>query len=318
MNIWNFVLNKLADNKDVMFLAIVESNGSSPGRQGFKMAVSSDNQLFGSIGGGVMEFEMVELSKKLLKSENFKPFLKHQIHKDDAEEKSSGMICSGNQYIAFYPLNIKHLSIFEEIANNLKSGNKTVLTISNDSFKIEKNELSDFKFYDEIFDEQNWIYKEQIAYENIVYIIGAGHVGLALSETMKQLDFQVIAIDNRENLNTYESNTYADIKAIINYNDINEYVKQGDNIYVVIMTFSHAFDKLILGKLVNNKYAYLGLMGSTKKIETIKQKLIQEGVTSDKLNEVYAPIGIKISSKTPAEIAISIAAEIIKIKNSDK
>ena len=107
-----------------------------------------------------------------------------------------------------------------------------------------------------------------------------------------------------------------DIKKIINYNNIDENIKEGKNIFVVIMTFSHAFDKLILGKLANKNFAYLGLMGSTKKIEGINKKLIDEGISSDKLNKVYSPIGIKISSKTPAEIAISIAAEIIKVKNA--
>ena len=76
MNIWNFILNKLNNNKEVVLLTIINSNGSSPGRQGFKMATSDDDELNGSVGGGVVEYNLVEQAKKLLKSEKKQPFVK--------------------------------------------------------------------------------------------------------------------------------------------------------------------------------------------------------------------------------------------------
>ncbi len=315
MNIWNFILNKLNNNKEVILLTIINSNGSSPGRQGFKMAISEDNELNGSVGGGVVEYNLVEQAKKLIEAAKKQPFIKYLIHNENAKENKSGLICSGNQYIAFYPLNKSHKYIIEQIVKGLKSDNKLLLSISNNNFNIEVDTNSNQRFFVDIKDKSNWIYKEELAYENIIYIIGAGHVGLALSKIIKQLDFKVVVIDNRKDLNTYNANKFADIKKIINYNNINEHIKEGNNIFVVIMTFSHAFDKLILGKLVNKNFAYLGLMGSTKKIEGINKKLIDEGISSESLDKVYSPIGIKISSKTPAEIAISIAAEIINVKN---
>jgi len=318
MNIWNFILNKLNNNQEVILLTIIKSNGSSPGRQGFKMAISEDNELNGSIGGGVVEYDLAEQAKKLLKLEKKQPFIKHLIHKENVKENKSGLICSGNQDIAFYPLNKNHKPLIEQIINSLKSENKLILSILNNNLKIDIDNTSELRFFVDIKDENNWIYKEELAYENIMYIIGAGHVGLALSETIKQLDFKLIVLDNRKDLNTYNTNNFADVKKIVNYNNIDKYIKEGDNIFVVIMTFSHALDKLILGKLANKNFAYLGLMGSTKKIEGINKKLIDEGISAESLNKVYSPIGIQIHSKTPAEIAISIAAEIIKIKNENK
>jgi xanthine dehydrogenase accessory factor len=72
-----------------------------------------------------------------------------------------------------------------------------------------------------------------------------------------------------------------------------------------------------LKKLISQPYTYLGLIGSDKKIETLFDELIQEGMSKDQLNKIFAPVGINIFSKTSQEIAVSIAAEIIREKNKD-
>ena len=68
MDVWEFIDNKLSANIDVMLLYVLESEGSSPGRKGFKMAVAADGDLYGTIGGGIMEFKLVEKARSLLQS----------------------------------------------------------------------------------------------------------------------------------------------------------------------------------------------------------------------------------------------------------
>ena len=98
IKLWNFIRENLARNIEVILLCVLESKGSSPGRQGFKMAVTTDDMV-GSIGGGIMEHKFVELAKEKLKIHSAEPVIKKQIHSKSAQRDQSGMICSGEQTI---------------------------------------------------------------------------------------------------------------------------------------------------------------------------------------------------------------------------
>ena len=121
MNIWNFIQNKLQHNINVMLLFVVESKGSSPGRKGFKMAVANDDSFCGTIGGGIMEFKLVEKAKSLLLQNQNNTFLQEQFHDKEHSKNQSGMICSGSQMIAFIPLNDKDIETINDIIKETKS-----------------------------------------------------------------------------------------------------------------------------------------------------------------------------------------------------
>ena len=107
MKHWQFIQQKLAQDQSVYLLTVIQHKGSSPGRQGFKMAVADDHEIFGSVGGGIMEYNLVELCKEFLQNHDPKPFIKRQIHKGTIVD-GSGMICSGEQTVIFYPLDRSH------------------------------------------------------------------------------------------------------------------------------------------------------------------------------------------------------------------
>ena len=90
---------------------------------------------------------------------------------------------------------------------------------------------------------------------------------------------------------------------------INEFVDK--ETYIVIITHEHKQDKLAVKSLVDLEYKYLGMIGSKRKVKITLDALEKEGVSEDKLKNIYTPIGIDISARTPAEIAVSILAEII-------
>jgi len=312
---WNFVKSKLDESKKIMLLVVIDSKGSSPGRLGFKMAVCEDAVLEGSVGGGIMEYDIVELGKAMLELGRPGPVLKKQIHKTNSGDDHSGMICSGEQTIVLLGLNENHKDIVNQIINNIDNNEAGVLKLSPQGLSFHPERTLNTATNSVIRSESEWEFNQLVGYRSRICIIGAGHVGLALSKLMKDLDFTVEIFDDRKDLNTLLNNVYADKKHVIDYAQIDQVVPQGANVYVVIMTFGHKSDQDVLASLIGKNYKYLGLMGSKAKVakiyKTIGHKPDEEGTA-----KVFSPIGLNIKSKTPMEIAVSVAAEIISVKNA--
>jgi xanthine dehydrogenase accessory factor len=314
MGFWNKILSNLKQKKNVVLMIVVENKGSSPGKQGFKMAVVSDGTFFGSIGGGLTEHQLVERAKVMHTENITKAEIHKSVHNNLEEKNKSGMICSGENTVILYPLSSKHIDNINEVAGNSILGIETTVKISLTQFTSKTGAVISKQYeYGE-----DGIFKEVIGYKHTVFIIGGGHVGLALSKQLKILGFYVQIIDNRTNLLTIEENTFADEKHIIDFEKLDDHIPSGENIYVVIASFSHQNDKKALAILIHKKIKYLGLMGSREKVTEVFNQLKKEGISEETLKNVHAPIGVPIKSETPEEIAVSIAAEIILIKNSSK
>ncbi len=309
MNIWKFIHNKLKERHQVVLMVVIDHSGSSPGRRGFKMAVAEDGELSGSIGGGVMEYRLVEQARKLFNSP-FKPFIKRQDHYAENTRESSGLACSGSQVIAFYLLDDTFLPDAEKMSAT-KSG-QTVFDHNGILFD-EKIQGSDST---KITDEQHWRYSEQQGYKHFLYLFGAGHVSVSVSRLLRQLWFYITVFDNRhEELATFKNNDFAHTKKIIDYKDAARHIPEGDHVYVAIMTFAHKNDLVVLQQLLDKNIKYLGMMGSDEKVASVFSELENRGIPRHKLDKVDAPIGLSIHSQTPDEIAVSIAAKIIQVKN---
>ena len=314
MKLWQHILSKLKNGQTVYLLTVVQNSGSSPGRQGFKMAVASDNTIFGSIGGGVMEYKLVEKAKKLLQKKENQTLLTKQIHQPKTTN-SSGMICSGEQTVVFSPLSGKHLKPIQQLLQKPDSTHLHI-TPNNVDFSFGSTTKNPIFSYQ---NQNNWNYKEPVNNKKTVYIVGSGHVGLATSELLKFLNFNVVVFDNRKNLNTFEQNRFADSKKNIFYNEVQQYIPNNPNSYIVIMTNKYTDDKLVLEKLLQTKslnYGYIGVLGSKAKIKTMFKALLKEGLSENLFKPIHAPIGINISSQTPQEIAVSIGAQLIAFKNN--
>lgn len=328
--IWQFAADRLKRGQSVMLLIVAESSGSSPGRQGFKMIVAEDD-LAGSIGGGVMEVELVEQAKSQIS--NFKSQINskiiEQVHQKNSPD-SSGMICSGKQTVIFFRLDSTHLNTVNEIIHVLENGYYQFLRIKPDYFKvvdlfskktgervISKDSDKSFDFIFEKKNENDFIYEELLGLKNKLFIIGGGHCALALSELMAKMDFHISLFDDRPNLNTLSKNKFAHTKTVISsYEQIDEFIPSGANVYVVVMTLGFAFDEIVIRKLFDKDFKYFGVLGSRAKMATLLKNLRQDGFDAEKLNKIRTPIGLPINSQTPEEIAVSIAAEIISVKNA--
>lgn len=160
------------------------------------------------------------------------------------------------------------------------------------------------------------LFLEPIVNKKKLYIFGAGHVGLALSQISKNLDFNVTIIDSRTEM-------FEDVEtegiAIINshYTDAIEQLVFDENTFVVIVTYDHAFDREILALTSQKKTAYIGMIGSNRKVEIAKKNLLaSKQIPQEVISKIDMPIGIEINAKTPQEIAISILGKLIQVRNS--
>jgi len=311
LDVWGFINDKLSANINVMLLYVLDSEGSSPGRRGFKMAVSAEGDLCGTIGGGIMEFKLVEKARSILRSGVKDVGLVKQFHDKTHDKNQSGMICSGSQLNVLIPLSSSDLEHIDQITGAQKRNENKVIHLSSEGIKVKDEGVRGLHYKT----ESDWSYTESINQRPVIHIIGGGHVGLALSELMHFLGFYIKLYDDRSELNTIEQNTFVDEKHFADYDAISERIHIGENDFAVIMTIGYRTDKIVLKQMLDKKFFYLGLLGSEKKNAKLFAELKAEGTDEKKLRKVAAPVGINIFSKTSKEIAISIAAQIIFEKN---
>jgi len=320
LELWQFIASRLKNGEAVMLLVAADSTGSSPGRAGYKMAVASDGELFGSIGGGVMEVNLVEQSRAVLSepgaiATGFST-LAEQVHQKNAPN-ASGMICSGKQTVVLKRLSADDTGTVNLIVNSLSQQKPAAFQISNLKFQIIENTPDGGLRYFSKTSETDFLYQETLGFSNQLFIIGGGHCALALSQLMSRLDFQIHIFDDRPELNTIAKNEFADEVTIVDsYEKIGEYVESGEHTYLVVMTLGYASDAVAIRQLFAHDLKYFGVLGSKAKMATMMKELRAEGVENERLTRIHTPIGLPINSRTPEEIAISIAAEIIAVKNA--
>ena len=316
IKLWQFIKSHLEKDGSIILMVVVESENSSPGRAGFKMAVSKNKEMIGSIGGGMMEHKLVDEAVENLKNGKKILSLKKLYHQGDMCEDSSGMICSGAETIFTITLQKNDLSTIKQIIDTILNNKIGALRFDPKGLSYHEDDLKKKRIIFNYENELNWNYQETIGQKDTIYIIGGGHVGLALSKVMSLLDFYVVLFDNRRDLQTMKLNTFANEKILINYDEIDSRLVEGEHSYVAIVSHTHETDRYVLGKVINRNFKYVGLMGSKAKAKNIISEMKQLGIADEKINSIHSPIGIDIKSETPEEIAISIAAEIIKIRNS--
>jgi xanthine dehydrogenase accessory factor len=318
LELWQFVAERLECRQSVTLLIVAQSAGSSPGRQGFKMAIAGD-EICGSIGGGVMEVALVEQAQgksKKAKGKNESEIVE-QVHRKNSPN-TSGMICSGRQTVIFYKLKPSDVQTVREIVRALELHQAKILQISNFKFQISKENQNDFDYKFEKRGEDDFTYEEKLGLKNRLFIVGGGHCALALSELASKMDFYISLFDDRPNLNTLAKNQFVHEKKIIrSYEQIDEFIASGANTYVVVMTLGYKSDAAVIRRLIDRDFKYFGVLGSRAKMKTLLRELEKEGFAKEKLNRIRTPIGLPINSRTPEEIAVSIAAEIISVKNKN-
>jgi len=176
---------------------------------------------------------------------------------------------------------------------------------------LENNQPGVLKYQDDAIE----VYIEPMQPLQTLLIAGAGHIGQAVAQLGKMVDFEVVVVDDRADFASRQR--FPDADKII-ADDIAKTLRQfpvGNSTYIVIVTRGHKNDEQALYSVINSNARYMGMIGSKRKIKVVYDSLKKKGVSPEQLSRVYAPIGLNINSHTVPEIAVSIVAQLIQMRN---
>jgi xanthine dehydrogenase accessory factor len=155
------------------------------------------------------------------------------------------------------------------------------------------------------------IFVEPILPTPVLYIFGAGHIGLNVYKIAQMAGFDVVIVDDRDTYANRERFPEAREIHAEAMDSVMSRLNPAESSYIVIVTRGHRHDMQVLGWAVNTAAHYVGMIGSKRKVLTVCQELEKQGVSRENLKRAHAPIGVDIGAASPEEIAVSILAELI-------
>ncbi|MFA5833281.1 MAG: XdhC family protein [Bacteroidota bacterium] len=309
---WKFIFDRLSRGESVMLLIVVEYEKGSPGKTGFKMAVTP-SEMAGTIGGGLMEFKLLSSTREFLASGKPVRIVKKMVHNPNTTiGEPSGLICAGSETICILSLSLDDATTIENIINGIHSYTPSHFELTNNGISFHKRKLENHNHFQSTSKDE-WFYRENVGAEYTVYIAGGGHVGLATARMLQMLDFNLVLFDDREDAPAMKEDSLIVRKIISPYEEIGTHIEENITSFVAIVTAALQSDRLALQSILGKKLGYIGLMGTEAKIARIMNSFSSDEKKT--LEKIYAPIGIEIESRSVEEIAVSIAAQMIKVKN---
>lgn len=325
------IMECMKQGENLVLVTVIHGNGSIPRGAGAKMLVNKEQILTGTIGGGAIEYRAEQLAKEALaKKESF--VRRFSLGGENKEEL--GMICGGDVTIYFQYINSENkpfLELCEKVKKAFLSGiNSWLVTDITDennwkvSFfnkeqgiigeKIENNGKIQVKTLTEVNINGRRYICDSIINEGKLYIFGGGHVAQELVPIAAHVGFRCIIFDDRKEY--ANGNLFPDAEELIigDFEHILDKVKITSNDYTAVMSRGHQYDYLLQKQLLMTEAYYIGVMGSRKKLHILEEKLLKEGFTHKDLGRFQSPIGTAILAETPAEIAISIVSELIRVR----
>jgi len=328
----------LETGENIALATVISTTGSSPGKVGYKMLVwGKKGETFGTVGGGSVEAEVINTAKNML-SVIERRVLRFDLNGTEDDEKA---ICGGVIELLVETFDRKSLPLFGELSDVIKDRGKgalvSIISSKKPPEKIflknidEVNSSTNVNFSAEVIksikklvakeeavkrtlEDGEQIFVETVCEQPMVFIFGAGHLSYYISRFAKSLNFRVTVCDDRAEFANKKRFPDADTVIVEDFAGIFDRIEVNKDSYIVIVTKGHKWDEMVLEKAVQTDAKYIGMIGSERKTLTILKRLNERGIPEEKLKKVYSPIGISIGAVTPEEIALSIAAELIKIR----
>ncbi|MDC7126164.1 MAG: XdhC family protein [Spirochaetales bacterium] len=299
------LLERCREGKNSILVTVISNNGSTPRNAGACMIVTKKGLLTGTIGGGMLEYKATEIAIKKL-SEKKGELIKYRLTKE--ETASLGMICGGNVDVLFTfiqssPQTLETLTSSYNSLNNYTEGN---LLLYHDGERI------DFSKKVTQTDTKSNYFIQSLTNSSRVFIFGGGHLAQELVPLLSHLNFRCIVIDDRKDFTTKELFPDAEEIYTMNFSDLKDKIKILQQDYIIAITRGHTGDYEVLKFALTTSAFYIGAVGSHSKVKAVNEKLRANNFTNEDLKRITSPIGIDIKSETPAEIAVSIAAQLIE------
>ncbi|MBN2272045.1 MAG: XdhC family protein [Sedimentisphaerales bacterium] len=325
----------LEGGENVALVTVVSTTGSTPGKVGYKMLVWAEGQqTFGTVGGGLVEGEMIEQAGRMLSKPSSKTFT---FNLGDTPDDEKG-ICGGSAELLIETFDKNALPVFHDLVGAADSDESTVLLsiISPDALPrkilIRNAALpADVELSSEIVSAIKEVaagirgsvrvsageadaFIEGMARLPAVVLFGAGHLSCHVARYAKGVHFRVAVYDDRCEYANRQRFPDADEIIVADFGRVLDKVRIDRRSYVVIVTRGHKYDETVLEQVITTDARYIGMIGSKRKTQTILSRLRQREVPADLLDRVFSPIGISIGAVTPEEIALSIVCELVKIR----
>jgi xanthine dehydrogenase accessory factor len=337
-------MDHISSGKKLCLATIIRRHGSAPRGLGAKCLVDEHGILWGSVGGGPLEAEVIRRAKLVLEKST-PEVLKFRL--DNTDIAQYGMICGGNVDILLEPVLPSHLDFWKALQRCLKAKFKGIQIITlldqthwkgpsppkwilSDTEVLVGDPLAGKGIYHFILQnastgplaplmvlshtELHEVLVEQPSLPFRVVIFGGGHLGQYVAAISKMLEFEVVVVDDQEEF--LRPALFPPGTKLIHspFRPLKIGPEMDEHTFLVIVTRGHQSDLDVLRQVIRSSAPYIGMVGSKRKRQMIFDTLKQEGVTENELARVHTPIGLPIGAETPQEIAVSIMAEIIKKK----
>lgn len=349
--IYKKISNFFESNTFSVLATIIDQSGSSPRSMGAKMLIMEDGSSVGSVGGGLLEANVIKQAKNVFMT-NSPVSYKYHLQGKDVEDEA--MICGGDVEVFLEPVSadiVNHVQIFKKTIDVINRGGSGILATVVDSdqwhptnipkmflrsdgektgsllgiLELEESLLLRMDEFTHMKKpglincrdmESNIlrIFIEPVISDPILYIFGGGHISRNVVPIAAKVGFKTVVIDDRPDI--AHPDNFPDAAEVLNYSfeGIVEKLDIMESSYMLIVTRGHAHDKTVLAQALRTNAGYIGMIGSKRKIAIIYEKLLDEGFTEKDLERVYSPVGLPIGAETPEEIAVSIVSELIKVR----
>ncbi len=309
----------LTQGQELVLVTVTASSGATPRGAGARMLVGKNGRICGTIGGGAVEYRSEQIAQKVLET---KSSYGHDFTLTRDDVQNLGMICGGACNVFFHYLPAGDpaiIALAEEAETYFQEGRDLwlvsdlaggTLTLTDKSNAALAEHLT--RHPHRVQENGQDLLVEQINSCGRVYIFGGGHVAQELVPVLAHVGFRCVVMDDREEFTKPELFPAAEEIILGDFRKIDHFCAIGSEDYVCVMTRGHAFDTVIQSQVLRCRPCYCGVIGSKSKAAGVRKSLKEDfGLLDEELDLVTTPIGLSIQAETPAEIAISIAAQMI-------
>ena len=271
----------LLNNEDLVLVTVIAAHGATPRGAGARMLVSKEGRIYGTIGGGAVEYRSEKIAAEVLEERSSKEH-DFSLTRDDVE--NLGMICGGavDVFFHFIPGGDREHILLAEKAEEAFQAAEDLWLISDlgkgGSLSLAKKGDSEYSGFltrqsQRIKEENRNLYIEQISSSGRVYIFGCGHVAQELEPVLTHVGFRCTVMDDRQEFAKRELFPTADEVKLIDFNKILDYISITENDYAVVMTRGHAFDTVVQAQVLPCRPYYVGVIGSRHKAAGVRKTL---------------------------------------------
>ena len=314
-------LRSILETEPVVIATIVKVIGSAPREVGAKMAICADGSIIGTIGGGAGEGKVIKQALKVLTTGE-KQLV--EINLTGTPGKDIQGVCGGKVQVWLETwAGVETIALIDRIMELFQTGQsgKLVTPFTQDTQpylicdRDVSEEIANSLFQYGRFANRPYIFIEIIQPPPCLLIFGGGHVAVSLAEVASFAGFEIAVQDDRPEFVTPQRFPQAGFLFESMGETLDKFATH-QQLYIALVTRGLTQDIAALQAILQSSLAfqYIGAIGSHKRIRMIHQTIQQQGISIERLPNFYAPIGLDIGALTPQEIAVSICAELIKVR----